>query len=136
MFGWLFNKKLEDAISRTKKIKVCGVRFVIKQVDMFNYLDGSRVMIQAYDTHKTKGEKSAELSPVSNDKVKRHFKEIICAGVVSPKIVASEKEEGMLVDRLFSNWDLVNELYNEIMSLTYGKKKLKQAISAERNLSK
>ena len=123
MLNWLFGKKLESHLGQTKKVKVNGVKFVIKKLNALNYLDGSKVLKATYDTYKTKGNDVSGL--VNDKKLVEHFSHAICSGVISPKITLEKEETGIHVDELFVDWDLVVELYNEIMTFTYGKKKLK-----------
>lgn len=139
MFGWLFGrKKLKDVLNETRKIRVSGITFTIRKVNLLDYLAGSKVLIQAFDTHKTAGAKIAGVQ-LSDDKVKRHYADILVAGVVDPKLThkkENENDPAVLVDDLFPNWGLVEELYAEIMAFTYGKKKFRQAILAAKDLSK
>ena len=136
MFGWLFGrKKLTDVLNETRKIRVSGITFTIRKVNLLDYLAGSKVLIQAFDTHKTAGAKVAGVQ-VSDDKIKRHYADILVAGVVDPKLTHKKEDENdpaILVDDLFPNWDLVEKLYAEIMAFTYGKKKFRQAISAAKS---
>lgn len=137
MLGFLFGRKLENVLDETKTVRVAGVRFKIKKVNMLSHLDGSKVLIQSYDTHKTEGAKAAAALGVSENKIKSHYADILLAGVVSPKLVKDpEDKSGLCVDRLFVDWSMVEELYAQIMILTYGKKKMKRAISAAKGLSK
>ncbi len=77
MFGWLFGKSIKDVIGETKKIKISGVPFTIRKVNVLDYLNGSKVLIQSFDTHKTAGAKAlAVSSPFAEDKVKRHYGDI------------------------------------------------------------
>ncbi|CAB4170059.1 hypothetical protein UFOVP903_50 [uncultured Caudovirales phage] len=139
MLNWLFGrKKLEDVLHATKKIRVAGITFTIRKVNLLDYLAGSKVLIQAYDTHKTAGAKIAGLA-VPDDKIKRHYADVLIAGIVEPALTykkENEDDKRVLVDDLFPNWDLVEELYAEIMAFTYGKKKLKRAMSLAKNSSK
>lgn len=105
------------------------MEFTIKKVNMLDYLEGSKVLLQAYDTHKTAGTKLSPQIIASDEKIKRHYKDILVAGIVKPKVTFKKEDGAFHVDDFFVNWELVDGLYSEIMFLTYGKKKLKQAIS-------
>ena len=139
MFGWLFGrKKLKDVLNETRKVRVSGITFTIRKVNLLDYLAGSKVLIQAYDTHKTAGAKVAGVQ-VSDDKIKRHYADILVAGVVEPKLTHKKEDENdpaILVGDLFPNWDMIENLYAEIMAFTYGKKKFRQAILAAKSSSK
>jgi hypothetical protein len=120
---WPFSKKLEDVLNKTKTVRIHGVVFKIKKIDPTAYLDGSKVMLQAYDTYKV-SKQSTELNESTLLKVKEHYRDVFLASVVYPKLRRKEGE-GLLVDHLFTEWDLAHELYAKIMELTYGKKKMK-----------
>lgn len=139
MFDFIFGRKLEKVLYETKKIRVSGIYFRIKKVNMLNYIDGSKVLVKTYDTHKTAAAKAA--APVMSEKeLKRHYTDILVSGVVEPKLVYEKTDPNdkstFLVTDLFIIPDLVGVLYNEIMYFTYGKKKVKRAMLAEKDLSK
>lgn len=136
MLKRFFGKSLKKELYATKKIIVAGVKFEIKKINLMNYLDGSEVLIQKVDTYKTKGEKlAADIGQISTAKVNKHYCEIFVAGVVEPKLVFKKEDDGILVDDLFINPEMVNQLYLEILEYTYGKKKVRQLLSAQRGLS-
>ena len=122
---WPFYKKLEDVLRRTKVIVVHGIKFEIKKIDPTAYLDGSKAMVQLYDVYKVG---SKDQAPPINDalmnKVKDHYKDVFMASVVRP-VLRRKDGEGILVDNLFTDWDLAHELYSKIMEHTHGKKKTK-----------
>ena len=91
-------------------------------------------MIQAYDTHKTAGAKIEALQ-ATGEKAKRHYADILVAGVVDPVITHDGKDGSINVYDMMPNWELTERLYAEIMTFTYGKKKLKQAMLAVKNSS-
>ena len=134
MWAWLFGKKLSDVINQTKKVKVVGVTFTIRKVNILDYAAGSKVLIQAYDTHKTAGAKIEALQ-ATGEKAKRHYADILVAGVVDPVITHDGKDGTINVNDMMPNWELTERLYAEIMTFTYGKKKLKQAMLAVKNSS-
>jgi hypothetical protein len=121
---WPFRKKLEDVLF--KRIVVHGVEFLIKKIDPSNFLDGSKVMIQAYDIYKL-NKPTDETAKASLDKVREHYRDVFMASVLSPKLKRKEEEpEGLFVEYLFTDWELSHELYARIMEFTYGKKKIKR----------
>jgi hypothetical protein len=139
MFDFIFGKKLEDVLNQTKKAKVCGIVFTIRKVNMLDYLAGLEVLKESYATHESVRAKtiSAEVKPASQDKVKRHYADILVAGVVYPKLVhKKENDNEILVDDMLPNWELVESLYSEIIAFTYGKKKLRQAASMVKGSSR
>ncbi len=124
MFSCLFGKKVEDLLGETKKIRIKGVNFLIKKINVLDHLNGSKVMSQYYDIYKNSN--ANKIDEVSEKKIKEHFSQALVSGVVKPKLSLKEGGEGIFVEKLFNDWELVNELYSQIMYLTYGKKKLKQ----------
>jgi hypothetical protein len=131
MLNWIFGKKLEDVLGQTKKVKVQGVRFVIRKLSPLHYLDGSKVLQASYEIYKTSG--NSKLDEVSAKKIKEHYAQTLVAGVVSPKLTLKEGDEGQSVEALLDGaWELAEELYLAIMEYTYGKKKLRQSLSQEK----
>lgn len=131
---WPFSKSLDSVLNKTKTVRIFGVKFTLKKVDPTNFLDGSKVMIQLYDTYKVEKNPSEATNNSVMQKVKDHYKDIFMAAVVEPKLRRNEKTaDGLLVDNLFTEWDLAHELYGQIMAHTYGKKKLQSLISQKIN---
>lgn len=127
MFEFLFGRSLDKVLYETKTVKVKGVKFKIKKINPLDYLDGSKVMLQYYDTWKLK-KGSPDENKIAEKKVKEHLSEVLVAGVVSPVLVfkkeGEEKKPGeFYVDDLFFDIEIVNKLYEAIMLFTYGKKK-------------
>lgn len=131
MLNWFFNKNLNEYLKETRKIKISGFSFVIKKANALNYLDGSKVLKQTFDTYKNK---SQELAMQINDKkVIEHITHVLCGCVVHPKLTLKKEDSGIFVEDLFVDWELVLSLYNEIMLYTYGKKKTKQLSFQEKS---
>jgi hypothetical protein len=74
---------------------------------------------------------NASPSQTSLDKLKSHYRDVFLAAVVEPKLKRTDDkgDSGIFVDNLFTDWDLAHELYEQIISYTYGKKKLMQTSS-------
>jgi hypothetical protein len=130
---WPFSRSLEDVLNQTKRVRVFGVKFKIKKIDPTAYLDGSKAILQVYDTYKSpKGELT-----VNNDRalerVKEHYRDVFMASVVEPALCRKEEQGKTPVDHLFTEWELANRLYAQIMLYTYGKKKLKSLDLAGQN---
>lgn len=126
MFWNLFRSRPLDAVlSPKKRIKVEGVVFIIKKLDVLDHLEGAKTLQKSFDVYKVEREKNAEAAEqVHQKKVRQHYADVILAGVVSPKIGRKEGDGQYWVEDLFQNWDLVQNLYSEILAFTYGKKKL------------
>ncbi len=124
-----FGKDLADIVNDTQVVKVHGIRFTIKKVDPLTFLDGSKVMLQEFDTYKVKA--NADVPKVTESvlrKMKEHYSDILLAGVVKPKLVRKQTDAvdgAIFVEYLFTEWDLAQELYVRIVEFTYGKKKFK-----------
>lgn len=126
MFG--FRKKtLEEHLGGTKKVKIDGVVFYIKRINAIDHLSGLNVIQKIYDIYKINKDRAspnAEESLETFKKVKSYCRDIILAGVVSPKLSATEDGDGFFVERLFIDFEMAQALTQAILVLTY-KKKLK-----------
>lgn len=124
---WPFrSKSLREHLSSGKKVKVEGIVFYIRKINVLDYLDGSRVMAELFSVYKTKDEKTfLEKSSVENfSKLKKYLTDIILAGVIAPKLVRDKTDtSGLFIDDLFSDWLLAQKLAETILAYTYGKKK-------------
>lgn len=128
MFGLFRKKTLDDFLNETKKVKVKGLEFVIRKISPIDYLDGSKILQQSYALYQNN---KASIDPMAEKKIKEFFSNVLCSAVVSPKIVhKADDSSGTHVERMFVDWEMVMQLYEEIMVFTYGKKKLKQNSSA------
>jgi len=115
-----WGKDLKDVLDETKLVKIHGVIFRIKKLDPFSYMNGSHAVAQIFQTY----EQKREISETNMEKVKEHYKDVILAGVVEPKLVRKKDDgEGILAENLFTDWGLANKLYDAILEYTYGKKK-------------
>lgn len=123
MFSFFKSKSLDSILNQTRKVKISGVVFTIKKINVLDYLDGSKIIQQSYEIYKTG--KVDQTPDVNEKKVKEFFSQFLVAGVVNPKLSLKDNGEGIFVERLFLDWDLCMKLYSEIMFFTYGKKKTK-----------
>ena len=124
MLNW-FSKDLKKVLGETKTLKIRGTKFIIKKVSVIDHVKGAQVMMQVYDQYKT-GNAVKTPSEVNEKKIKEHYSQVLVAGVVHPRLKHKEDQPGIMVDDLFVDWEIVNKLYEEIMTLSYGKKKMKQ----------
>jgi hypothetical protein len=136
---WPFSKKihsLSSVLNQTFRIKVQGgVIFKIRKLNPIDFISGAKALQMHFDTYRTANESQRMDLLVSNkNKIQDHYRDVIMASVVEPKLCYKKedandgtngKEMITWVDDLFTDWGLVNELYEQIMMLTYGKKKLK-----------
>lgn len=122
MFSFFKSKKLESVLDATKKIKIDGVTFTIKKINVLNYIEGSKIIQQCYEVYKS-GKNNNIQDSVSEKKIKEFFSSLFVASVVNPKLSFKENDDGIFVEKLFVDWDMCMKLYEEIMLFTYGKKK-------------
>lgn len=120
-------KSFKDLLFVTKEIEINGVPFIIKKINLLDYLEGGKVLSEIYSTYKTG--KDANISQIETahlTKLKKYYMDIICAGSVVPKFVRKdpiEENKEILIDELFNDWFLSEALALEIFNFTYGKKK-------------
>lgn len=128
MLNWLksifLGKDLAGELSKKKKVRINGFRFTIKKISPLDHLTGSKVMLQAYDVLKLNTSVKNQEEEISQKKIKEHLKDVLLAGVVEPTLVSKETDQGIQIDSMFVDMDLVNKLYAEIIAFTYGKKKI------------
>lgn len=97
--------------------------FLIKRLDVGDYLDGSRVLIENYSLYKTKAEESNQ-AKASFDKAKAHMVDVFMAGIIEPRLSRKPNEPGTTyVEYLFTETELAIGLYEAIIEFTFGKKK-------------
>lgn len=124
---WNRNKNLSDILFQTHRLKVHGVIFKVRKLNPIDFISGAKALQMHFQTY----EKANQVDRVdllldNKDKIEKHYKDVIMAAVIEPALSYKEGEEGKIwVDNLFTDWGLVNELYERIMLLTYGKKKEK-----------
>lgn len=132
ILDWFKGRDLNSVLNKSYRVKVHGVVFYVKKLNPLDFMSGSKALSQIYDTYKTQGEKQAQVDAVllNQNKLKDHYADVFMSSVVSPKLVRDKEDQsGIWVYNLFTDWDLANELYQEISQITYGKKKLKSLIS-------
>jgi hypothetical protein len=123
MLNWflsLFNRDLKTVLDETKTVRTNGVSFKIKKIDPISFLDGSQVMLQTYATY----QKTTDGQKQSDKKVREHISQVLVAGIVEPTLSHKEDGKGFFVENLFVNPRMVNDLYDAILTYTYGKKKI------------
>lgn len=131
MFGFFARflppeQDLRSRLSLTKKVRVSGVLFTIKKIDVLDYLEGARVLHEIFATYKTKNEKVLDDKMVGSiKKAREYMRDVIMAGVVKPQVVRKpeENQDAVPVDDLMNDWTLAQDLVGEILRFTYGKKK-------------
>ena len=130
MFGFIGrifkSKDLQEHLVETKTIKLKGIIFKIKKIDVMDHLTGSKVMRSVFQTYEQNKDKA--LTEVNMKKTQEHLSDVILAGVVKPALCRNPEEGKILVSEIFNDWDLADALYHEIFAYTYGKKKMKKQL--------
>jgi len=140
MLNWLKSlfkpKSLNDALNLTKKVKIKGVLFTIRKIDVRAHMAGMKVMLQIYDTYRLKGNQKAieTVTPKQYKKIQDTYRDTFLSAVVKPELTKENPPgEKVFVDDIFHDWDMAEELYMEILAHTYGKKKFKLKNLTEKN---
>lgn len=132
LFDFLFSRSLSNVLTKTYRVKVEGVIFIIRKINPLDFMTGSKALLQMFDTYKTKPEKIAmeSMDAAQTAKLKEHYADVFLAAVVDPLLVRKQEDsdKGIWVDNLFTDFELFNGLYLKIMELSYGKKKLRRSI--------
>jgi len=113
---------LRSYLEETKIVKVEGIVFEIRRLNIYDYLDGSKTLTTYYQLYKSGKVEEAE---ANFKKVLSHYKDCFMAAVVSPalKRVDDPKDIAIFVDELTEDLRLAGALYAEIVAYTDGKKK-------------
>lgn len=124
---WPFNRSLDSALNATRNVRIEGIKFKIKKINVLDFIEGQKVMFQYYETYR-KDPKTQE-TDANFKKLRSHYLDIFMAGIVDPKLTRDpeQKDGGLWVEKLLSDWDLANGLYEMIIGHTYGKKKIMRA---------
>lgn len=122
---WPFKKKsLEAHLRAKKKVNINGVEFIIQRINILDHLTGAKVMTEAFQSYQVNLNEAGKKLDPNWAKIEEHMRDVIIAGVASPKISRKPEDSKILVDDLFLDWGLVNRLYEAIMAFTNGKKKI------------
>lgn len=112
-----------------KKVKINGVRFVIRKLNPTDHLAGLKILLSYHDLYKKqKDHKVDKISRLEDlQKMEKFFRDFIYAGVVSPKIsmIADKTQlapDEIHVDDILSNLDTTRKLASAIIGHTYKKK--------------
>lgn len=129
---WPFSRSLDSALNATRTVRIEGIKFKIKKINVLDFIEGQKVMFQYFDTYKKDPSAASE---VNFKKLRSHYGDIFMAGVIEPKLTRDpeQKDGGLFVEKLLTDWDLANGLYEKIIDFTYGKKKIIQADSLSRS---
>jgi len=130
IFDFFRKRSLRDALNETKRIKIEGVYFTIRKLNPLDFLSGSEVLLESYNTYEAERQKgNAKIDKKAEKTIYDHYRHTFMAGVVKPVLTLKQEKEGIYVDNIFNNSTLMEKLYQEIMGFTYGKKKIQKALS-------
>ena len=124
LFNYFSGGDLRSSLGKTKRAKINGVVFRIKKIDVLDFLDGSNVLARSYQTYEEKKKPAKSMNESTAKAAKKHYRDVLLSGVVSPKLCRKEDDEGVFVDDMFVDMDMVEQLYISIFEYTYGKKKV------------
>lgn len=113
-----------------KTVKIDGMKFVIRKVNLMDYLEGAKVMSEIFAIYRKEKPTVENLETESLNKLKKYLTDIICAASVKPKFVRTKEGKATLlekdqipIDEIFNDWALAQKLAQEIFDFTHGKKK-------------
>jgi len=121
---WPLGKPLKDHLQETKTVRVRGVKFEIRKLDVLKHMEGYKTLLKTFAVYEDKKQIESKDVPVNYEKAKDVYRDIFLSSVIKPKLSSSKDEPGQFVDDLFGDWDLCNGLYEAILGYTYGKKKV------------
>jgi len=135
---WPFKRKtLKESLNPTKTLTIKGIRFTIKKLNPEDYLSGQTDLLSSYETYSVKAKESgSQTDPNLIKKLKKFYRQMFLAGVVSPKLSSKGVDECgdmVSVDEIFNDWGLASELCIEILAFTHGKKKVIQALRQQQS---
>lgn len=120
MLNWFKRRELKDALYETKKVVVKGIEFTIRKLDALSYLQGLSAIKMTYDS----GQAAPVLMKESQEKkLREHYRDVLLAGVVHPVLTKKPEQDGIYVEDMFKELEIVYGIYTEIVEFTYGKKK-------------
>lgn len=125
------NLDYKKVLLQTKIIKIDGIPFEIRKINVLDYLEGAKVLAECFGTYRkvdpNQGLQVLQTLDTSNlNQLKKYITDIICAGVVKPKFTREEKPinpDEIPIKDLFNDWVLAQKLSQEIFEFTHGKKK-------------
>ena len=134
MFGWFKRKSELEKLRPTKTIKINGIIFRFKKIDITNYLDGSQSILKLYDIYSRPKITNDSFDINAFNKLKKHYADVLLGAVLKPSLTRDENcGDKICINEIFNDWDLANKLYEAIISFSYGKKKMKLLNFQEKN---
>lgn len=136
MFDWFKGRSLRAALSDTKMVRVKGVRFKIRKISVLDFLDGSKVLQKSFITYEEKRKAGKRIDQEALAKnIQSHLRDVFLSAVVEPTLTRKQDDgsDAVFVDEIFADMDLANELYNEILIHTYGKKKVTSILQSQKS---
>lgn len=121
--SFFWGQDLNEYLHETKKVKVMGIRFTIRRLNIYDHLDGSKILTSYYQLYQSGKTKEAE---ASIKKVVQHYKDCFMAAVVEPKLKRKDdpNDPAIFVEEITNDLQLASALYTEIVRFTNDKKKV------------
>ena len=135
----MFFRRNGKYLYKTKTLKINGVRFVIRKIDLTAHVQGFNVLLNLYDSWNNKRKNEKEVPPETKGvakKQKQLYKDVFLCAVVKPELSKEDKGEKVWVEEIFFDWDMANKLFEAILKFTVGKKKLKPRIFQKKEHTK
>lgn len=118
-----FKKRINKAdLVQHKNIRVGGFDFVIRKINPLSDFPSNNIpQIFTSFISRRKAEPTSSLTMPQILKSIEDMKLIIQVGLVKPKLVTDNKEDGITIDDLFRDTDIVTKLYFEILTHSLNK---------------
>ena len=104
-------RSLEEALGYTEKM-IWGVPFKLRSFDYFRHIDGHRQLVESFRKFSNGEISGSEL--VNNEAIHQHMKDVIFEGVVTPKLVKKQGENGFWIDELFKDLEFTAAVYTQV----------------------
>lgn len=126
LISWWRGQDPRDYLRQTKTVKIHGVRFKIRRINMEDHLSGLNVMMKLYDTYKVKKPDSKAKQIEDEQEIRKFMRDFIYAGTVHPKISLKKDhpEDELHIDEIIADMKIAEKLCMHILAYSYGKKKL------------
>ena len=111
-------EELKEKLKKVKYIEAQGMGFTIRKVSLLLLLDEPR---QIWDWARSGAEELSEkVKPHLSNPSLHAMRRIILAGLVEPRAVEIDEQDGVPVELILANPQLATELFVEIINLSLG----------------
>lgn len=130
LYELIFGRSLRSALDTHKKVRINGVLFTIRKINVLDFLSGAHVLHQSFVTYEQKRQagKIQDFDRLKS-RVSDHYGDVFMSGVVKPKLSRDPGSENVCVQEILDDSDMSEKLYFSIFEHTYGKKKVRSLLS-------